>query len=212
LLAVQDRHTRITERIQLKRLIFLVVLLPSAIGAPADEPRTFSGDPESPALSESQTVKDRSFLWGLAGFVLTAAPGVIGLGVSAQNAPDFLDAAGAPLGRTVAAAAIGAGVSLVAALIRTGNPNVYQHLGFKYVRSTFYGDLIGFGILGLAAIAVYPEILPYSLALILIAATEPFWGPLVQAGQQAGCISVHTIRDGKAVFVGFSIPARAKLR
>jgi hypothetical protein len=150
-------------------------------------------------------------LWGLAGFVLTATPGAIGLAVSAQNAPDFLDAAGAPLGRTVAAAAIGAGVSLFAALIRTGNPNVYHHLGFKYVKSAFYGDLIGFGILSLAAMALYPELLPYSLGVILIAVTEPFWGPLLQAGQQAGCISVNTIHDGKALFVGFSIPTRVKL-
>jgi hypothetical protein len=194
----------------LKRLIFLIVLLPSVISALAEEPRTFTSDPESPELGESQTVKDRSFLWGLAGFVLTTAPGAIGLGVSAQSAPDFTDAA-TPLGRTVAAAAIGAGVSLFAALIRTGSPNVYQHLGFKYVKSTFYGDLVGFGTLSLAAMAIYPEILPYSLAVILIAVTEPLWGPLVQAGQQAGCISLNTIRDGKAVFVGFSIPTSVRL-
>lgn len=195
----------------MKRLIFLIALLLSAISALAGEPRTFTSDPESPELGESQTIKDRSFLWGLSGFVLTAAPGAIGLVVCAQSTPDIADAA-APLGNTVAAAAIGAGVSLVAALIGTGRPNVYQHFGFKYVKSTFYGDLVGFGILSLAAIAIYPEILPYSLAMILIAVTEPLWGPLVQAGQQAGCISLNTIRDGKAVFVGFSIPTRAEGR
>jgi hypothetical protein len=105
--------------------MILMVLLPAALGAFADEPRIFTSDPEAPELGEPQTSKDRSFLWGLAGFVLTAAPGAIGLGISAQSAPDFEDAVDAPLGRAVGAAAIGAGVSLFAALLS------FERVGFK---------------------------------------------------------------------------------
>ena len=158
------------------------------------EPRVLTSDAEPSESEEPEAHKDRSFLWGLTGFILTAVPGAIGLGISAQSAPDIEDAAG-PLGSTAGAATIGAGVSLFAALL------TFERVGFSYLKAAFYGDLVGLGVLFLAAIAVYPEILPYSLAVILLLVTEPIWRPL-------GCLAVTANSDEKAVFLGFSIPAQ----
>jgi hypothetical protein len=161
--------------------------------------------------SEPELVKDRAFLWGLAGFLLTAVPGAIGLGFGAQGVTDILQDA-TPLNYAAGGAAIGAGVSLVAALIRTRES--YSSLGFKYLKSAFYGDLIGFGVITLAAIAMYPEILQYALAVVALLILEGIFGPQESWGCSSwgcsswGCISLGTLHNGDAVFLHISIPLR----
>lgn len=182
----------------------IFVLISSA--ALADEGEAFPDGEQESKVSEPELVKDRAFLWGLAGFLLTSIPGAIGLGFGAQGVTDILQDA-TPLNYAAGGAAIGAGVSLVAALIRTGNPAVYSSLGFKYLKSAFYGDLIGFGVITLAAIAMYPEILQYALAVVALLILEGIFGPQESWGCSSwGFISLGTLHNRDAVFLHISIP------